>query len=872
MQASIVTVKINMVCGYDGVLRSHPLPSDKMPALRNRNMSYLTYIIFIFFLLLTGQPVLQALPDSSAHRIPVLVAIEKALNEGRLPDAEQLLTSVRPAQLSDVAALWHAVLSARLVHDNGDPPAALSALNALLPRLRSQPEYVEVMAESYIERARMLRTLFWFNPYHRVTDTAGMIIRHARLPEHLKARYHIHRAMYLTMMLLHFKAEPDLDSMNALIARAPADLKYLYQPDLAVSVIINYGRNADRDLAIRLRDSLWRTIVLPETSKGAHDRIAMWRAVANAFMDEIAFDQTPPYERQRKGLKVLRCFDRALAIQEQKYPGSMVDRVTLLDLKSLALTRMRRHGAALDTLRSSERILRSVKYHDPGYYYLHFMTANYTLQVLDSALSGRPLYNAHLRALDKWEWLEARWGQWEDQNTDSLGHYRFYYTMDPGAIVAMICYNLNRQVPDPDLLDRAFAGQERAKYRRMRRHWKRHFGIQEPKILTLRELQKGLSPDAAILSATDAGIYVHSTHVLVITSDTIAFVRLHDTGHRISWSTVTENQTEAFRNLQSFKQSHHELWKMVFEPLYPLIRDKSRLTVWPSGYLSGFSMELLVPDTTGFRDFKSLPMMRDRHRFHFDHSWTISQMRRMLPRAASTERKIFVPDYTGTSMYRLRFFEQMASELSKRYGFKVFDGAEASVDRFLREAPSAGIIQIAAHGYSDRLVPGEQYVYMDSVSTAGSTRLSAYQLIQTDLKAEMAVLSICMGGIAEWSHQNPRNLAYWFSQSGVHTCIYSHWKVDDRSTARVLERFYDYLKQGVWRYEALRKAQDDLRREARIDEELNPVYWAGLTIIGEDGPVDMERSGRHYMWSIVVVMMVIMAWGGYHWTRRVRNK
>jgi len=401
-----------MVCGYDGVLRSHPLPSDKMPALRNRNMSYLTYFIFIFFLLLTGLPVLQALPDSSAHRIPVLVAVEKALNEGRLPDAEQLLTSVRPAQLSGVAALWHAVLSARLVHDNGDPPAALSALNALLPRLRSQPEYVEVMAESYIERARMLRTLFWFNPYHRVTDTAGMIIRHARLPEHLKARYHIHRAMYLTMMLLHFKAEPDLDSMNALIARAPADLKYLYQPDLAVSVIINYGRNADRDLAIRLRDSLWRTIVLPETSKGAHDRIAMWRAVANAFMDEIAFDQTPPYERQRKGLKVLRCFDRALAIQEQKYPGSMVDRVTLLDLKSLALTRMRRHGAALDTLRSSERILRSVKYHDPGYYYLHFMTANYTLQVLDSALSGRPLYTAHLRALAKWEWLEARWGQW----------------------------------------------------------------------------------------------------------------------------------------------------------------------------------------------------------------------------------------------------------------------------------------------------------------------------------------------------------------------------------------------------------------------------------------------------------------------------
>jgi hypothetical protein len=803
------------------------------------NMSNKTYFFLLFSSILLCNAGLKAAPAASAHRIPIMVSAERALLDGRLPEAGRLLASIKTRDLSPEAALWHAVLSARLVHDNGDPPAALSALNALLPKLRSRPEYVEVMAESYLERARMLRTLFWFNPYHRVTDTAGMIIRHAKLPEHLKARYHIHRATYLTMMLLHFKAGPDLDTMNMLLARAPADLKYLYQPALAVSVSINYGRNADQIMAIDLRDSMWNTIDRPEPHDGSHDRIAMWRAVANGFLDAIAYDHTPPYERQRIGLKALRCFDRALAIQESKFPNAMVDRVTLLDLKSLALTRMRQHNAALDTLRASERILRTEKYQDPGYYYLHFMTANYTLQVLDSALSGQPLYREHVKALDKWEWLEARWGAWEEQNTDSLGHYRFHYTMDPGAIVAMISYNLNHQVPDERLLDRAFAAQERAKHRRMRRHWASHFGIKEPKIPSLRMLQKGLSPDEAILSATDAGVYIHSTHVLVVTSDTIAFIRLHNTGQRFTWSIATGDQMADFRNLESFKKTHHQLWKMVFEPLYPLIRNKARLTLWPSGYLSGFNMGLLVPDTAGYRDFRSIPLMRDRHRFKFDHSWTISQMRRSLPRATTDDRKVFVPDYRGTSMYRLRFFEQMAADLSKRYGFEVFDGAKASVDRFLQEAPSAQILHVAAHGYSDRLVPSEQYVCMDSLSATGPTRLSAFQLIETDINAELAVLSICMGGISEWSHQNTRNLAYWFSQSGAHTCIYSYWKLDDRSTSRVLERFYAYLKQGVWRYEALRRAQDDIRREARIDEELNPVFWAGLTIIGEDGPVDM---------------------------------
>jgi hypothetical protein len=122
-----------------------------------------------------------------------------------------------------------------------------------------------------------------------------------------------------------------------------------------------------------------------------------------------------------------------------------------------------------------------------------------------------------------------------------------------------------------------------------------------------------------------------------------------------------------------------------------------------------------------------------------------------------------------------------------------------------------------------------------------------------------------MSGVAEWSHQNPRNLAYWFSQSGVHTCIYSYWKLDDRSTARVLDRFYTYLEQGVWRYEALRRAQNDIRDEARTDEEKNPIYWAGLTIIGEDGPVAIgKRKGFDrglYVYLIGGLVLLLVFFG-----------
>jgi hypothetical protein len=825
----------------------------------NIKMSHLTFLYLIQLTFFLKGSILYASPPVSGHRIAELVTAEQAMYEGRLPEAGTLLSRTGSAKISRAAAIWRSVLSARLLHDQGNPTAALSALNALEPGLRNRSEYAEVWAESYLEKARILRSLFWFDAFNRMNDSAGMVIRHYKLPDHLKSRYHLNRVMYLSMVLLHFKAGPDLDSMNTLLSAAPADERFLYKPALALSVRINQARNLDRTQISLIRDSLWSTIDLPEPHEGAYDRIALWRSVANMYLDELFKENLTDQERSALGNRALRCFDRALNIQANHYPGSVADRVTLLDLKSLVLNRIKRHAEGLELLRKSERLLESSVYDDPAYYYLHFMTANYKLQLMDRALSGRSLYRELLHARDRWNWLESHWEPWESKNVDSLGHYRFHYTMDPGAILAMICYRLYQKVPDAQLLDQAFAAQERSKYRKMRRQWKARFNIQEPSVPSLSVLRKQLSADEALISASDAGVYETSTYMLVITKDTVAFVCLYDSRSKITRTNILSEPSALFMDVHSFKRALHEAWQLVFQDIEPLIRNRSRLTVWPSGYLSGFNLELLVQDTTGVDQFKDLKMMRDRHRFHYDHSWMIGQMRPQLPRTSTDDRKIFIPDYRGTSLYRLRFFEKLGTDLSDRFGFRVFEGPDAAVDRFIEEAPVAGILHIAGHGYSDRMIPGEQYVFMDSLHTAGPTRLSAIHLSKTDMRAELAVLSICMGGIAEWSHQNPRNLAYWFSLSGVHSCIYSYWKLDDRSTARVLERFYTYLERGVWRYEALRLAQEDIRRAARTDEELNPVYWAGLTIIGEDGPVAIKRQG--FFGGLIFFLVIILILG-----------
>lgn len=70
-----------------------------------------------------------------------------------------------------------------------------------------------------------------------------------------------------------------------------------------------------------------------------------------------------------------------------------------------------------------------------------------------------------------------------------------------------------------------------------------------------------------------------------------------------------------------------------------------------------------------------------------------------------------------------------------------------------------------------------------------------------------------------------------FLAAGVPTVMASHWRVGDRSTARLIERFYRELARGHSAAEALRLAQRALRADPAT---AHPFHWAGIGLIGDD--------------------------------------
>jgi CHAT domain-containing protein len=67
------------------------------------------------------------------------------------------------------------------------------------------------------------------------------------------------------------------------------------------------------------------------------------------------------------------------------------------------------------------------------------------------------------------------------------------------------------------------------------------------------------------------------------------------------------------------------------------------------------------------------------------------------------------------------------------------------------------------------------------------------------------------------------------------------WRVDDASSRELMEGFYQRLRAGEGRAEALRQAQLAMLRDTR---RAHPFFWAAFIQSGAPGPLRNAEVGR----------------------------
>jgi CHAT domain-containing protein len=108
--------------------------------------------------------------------------------------------------------------------------------------------------------------------------------------------------------------------------------------------------------------------------------------------------------------------------------------------------------------------------------------------------------------------------------------------------------------------------------------------------------------------------------------------------------------------------------------------------------------------------------------------------------------------------------------------------------------------------------------------------LEAWEIMQMDLQADLAVLSACetaRGRIG--AGEGVIGLSWALFVAGCPTTVVSQWKVESSSTTELMLAFHRNLQLGANKSEALRQAALKLMNDKRYN---HPFYWAGFIVVG----------------------------------------
>lgn len=212
--------------------------------------------------------------------------------------------------------------------------------------------------------------------------------------------------------------------------------------------------------------------------------------------------------------------------------------------------------------------------------------------------------------------------------------------------------------------------------------------------------------------------------------------------------------------------------------------------------------------------------------------------------------------------------EKLVRLLGQMYGSqhsRILTGQAATEETVKAEAGKYQILHFSTHGTLDNDNPLYSHLLMNAASPEEDGLLEAREIMQLNLRADLAVLSACetaRGRVR--AGEGLIGMSWALFVAGTPTTVASQWQVDSASTARLMSSFHRKLKAQLLpadfqptKAQALRhpllmhrllKAQSpdvgwgirkaELLRQASLSlmsdpKYRHPFYWAGFVLMGD---------------------------------------
>jgi CHAT domain-containing protein len=255
------------------------------------------------------------------------------------------------------------------------------------------------------------------------------------------------------------------------------------------------------------------------------------------------------------------------------------------------------------------------------------------------------------------------------------------------------------------------------------------------------------------------------------------------------------------------------LYRALIEPVAAHLRGAQRLTVVPYGPAHGVPFQAL---------FDGRQYLTERLEVWISPSSSLLEL--CAQRTGAARGSALVVGYSGGLLSGVL---DEARTVSRLLGGTCYLEADATRAAVLAEGSQHRILHLAAHGEARLDNPAFAHLQL------ADGQLDMADVFTLRLDGALVTLSACeTGRSAVVGGDELVGLSRGFLFAGASTLVQSLWRVDDASTARLMQGFYTALCSGGAPGAALRGAQCSF-----IDHGMHPYVWAPFQVVGYGGPL-----------------------------------
>ncbi|PWJ40829.1 CHAT domain-containing protein [Sediminitomix flava] len=280
--------------------------------------------------------------------------------------------------------------------------------------------------------------------------------------------------------------------------------------------------------------------------------------------------------------------------------------------------------------------------------------------------------------------------------------------------------------------------------------------------------------------------------------------------------------------------------------------EQLRMLLLPQNILKMHQESIVVSshDKLSSIPLEVLPVGRNRHYLLEDHaiSYAFSLHHDLLVKGTITapNQDLSILGIAPFASKDLPFSSKEVKNISKRY---IID-EEATRENILELYSEFDILHFATHANFDN-TSNEAEIYL--FSEGEKTGLSFEEIEELDFSNHKLIsLSACYTGIGNYMDgEGVMSLQRAFAYSKAPSILASLWKVEDQASTFILKEFYNQIKKGSPKDEALRAAKLKYI-EAYPVARMNPMFWGGMIISG-----NMDQVVREPWYNTLIFMLVL---------------